>query len=414
LKYFKRWWVILLAVCFLAAAVYGVLLYTGAVKPLKKEPVAKAPPPPISVVAEVAKEADFKVYITGLGSVAPLNTVLVRTRVDGQLMGIFFKEGQAVKQGDLLAKIDSRPFEVQLTQAQGQMARDAELLKNAKLDLQRYRSLWEQDSIPKQQLDTQEALVRQYEGTVKVDQGAIDSARLQIEYCRITAPISGRIGLRLVDPGNMVRATDANGLIVITQLQPITVIFPIPEDQLPQVLARMKTGQRLLVEAFDREMKKKLATGVLMTVDNQIDSSTGTVRIKAGFKNDKDELFPNQFVNARLLVDTRKGATVIPVSAIQRGPRGAYVYVVKPDGTAAVRPVKIDGIQSGEAAIQSGLEAGENVVVDGTERLREGARVDVRPPSGGTKRGAEKSKPAPDTERKESAPPAGGGAQRGK
>jgi multidrug efflux system membrane fusion protein len=262
------------------------------------------------------------------------------------------------------------------------MARDRELLINAKLDVQRYRVLWEQDSIPKQQLDTQEALVRQYEGTVKSDQGAIDNAKLQLIYSRITAPIGGRIGLRLVDPGNMVHASDANGLVVITQIQPITVIFPIPEDQLPRVLAKLKAGVRLPVEAYDREMKQKLSTGYLLTVDNQIDPTTGTVRLKAVFANEKLELFPSQFVNAKLLVDSRHEATVVPASAIQRGPRGMYVYVVKADKTAEVRPVTIDEIQGGEASVKTGLSPGEFVVTDGTERLREGAKVELKSPGG--------------------------------
>jgi multidrug efflux system membrane fusion protein len=348
LKFYKRWWFLLLMAGILAIGIYAVLVMTGNIAPRKAVTAAKGPPPATSVVAEEAKKADFKVYITGLGSVTPLNTVVVRTRVDGQLMELLYKEGQIVKQGALLARIDPRPFEIQLAQAEGQMARDRELLINAKLDVQRYRVLWEQDSIPKQQLDTQEALVRQYEGTVKSDQGAIDNAKLQLIYSRITAPIGGRIGLRLVDPGNMVHASDANGLVVITQIQPITVIFPIPEDQLPRVLAKLKAGVRLPVEAYDREMKQKLSTGYLLTVDNQIDPTTGTVRLKAVFANEKLELFPSQFVNAKLLVDSRHEATVVPASAIQRGPRGMYVYVVKADKTAEVRPVTIDEIQGGD------------------------------------------------------------------
>jgi membrane fusion protein, multidrug efflux system len=278
----------------------------------------------------------------------------------------------------LLAIIDPRPFEVQLSQAEGQMARDQAFLKNAQIDLQRYRVLWQQDSISKQQLDTQEALVRQYEGAVKVDQGLIDSAKLQLVYCRITSPISGRIGLRLVDPGNMVRATDTSGLIVITQLQPMTVVFPIPEDSLPQVLRRFKTGSQLPVEAYDREQKERLATGSLMTIDNQIDTSTGTVKLKATFPNKQNELFPNQFVNVRLLVDIRRGATIVPSSSIQRGPQGTFVYVVKEDRTVSVRPVGVSEIQGGEASIKTGVLPGESVVTDGADRLREGAKVEPK------------------------------------
>ncbi|MDQ5986096.1 MAG: mulltidrug efflux system [Syntrophus sp. SKADARSKE-3] len=395
MKLYKRWWFLLLMAAILAVGIYAVLVMTGNIAPQKAAKAAKGPPPTMSVVAEEAKKADFNIYINGLGSVTALNTVVVRTRVDGQLMELLYKEGQIVKQGALLARIDPRPFEIQLAQAEGQMARDRELLINAKLDVQRYRVLWKQDSIPKQQLDTQEALVRQYEGTVKSDQGAIDNAKLQLIYSRITAPISGRVGLRLVDPGNMVHASDANGLVVITQIQPITVIFPIPEDQLPRVLAKLKAGVRLPVEAFDREMKQKLATGYLLTVDNQIDSTTGTVRLKAVFTNEKLELFPNQFVNAKLLVDSRRDATVVPASAIQRGPKGMYVYVVKADKTAEVRPVTIDEIQGGQASVKTGLSPGEFVVTDGTERLREGAKMELRPPVGnGNVNGPDKSSAA--------------------
>jgi multidrug efflux system membrane fusion protein len=263
------------------------------------------------------------------------------------------------------------------------MARDMAQLKNAQVDLERYRVLWEQDSIPKQQLDTQEALVRQLEGAIKTDQGQIDSAKLNLIYCQITAPVSGRVGLRLVDPGNIVHVADANGLVVITQLQPITVILSIPEDSLPQVLARLKTGERLPVEAYDREMRQRLAAGSLLAIDNQIDPNTGTVRLKAIFPNEKNELFPNQFVNARLLVEVRRGATVIPAPAIQRGPQGTFVYVVRADRTAAVRPLTVDEVQEGEASIKAGLSPGEFVVVDGADRLREGTRVELKAQSGG-------------------------------
>ena len=380
----RRWWIVLLAVCLIAIGAYVFFI--------KQEEAARkkqtSPAPGIQVVAVAAKKSDMGVYLTGLGSVTPVNTVTVKTRVDGQLMEVLFREGQVVRSGDLLAIVDPRPFEAQLTQAEGQMARDQALLKNAQLDLQRFRTLWEKAAIAKQQLDTQEALVHQYEGAVKADQGQIDNAKLQLVYCHITSPISGRVGLRLVDPGNIVHTSDVNGLVVITQLQPITVIFPIPEDSLPQVLARLKTGEPLPVEAYDREMRQRLAVGSLLTVDNQIDPATGTVRLKAIFPNEKNELFPNQFVNARLLVEVRRGATVVPASAIQRGPQGTFVYVVSADRTAAVRPLTVDEVQEGEASIKAGLSPGELVVVDGAGRLREGSRVELRAQSSGTPQNA--------------------------
>jgi multidrug efflux system membrane fusion protein len=375
----RHWWIVLLLLCLIGVGAY-VFFIKAQSRAAKQGQVPSTPG--IPVVAVEAKKTGFNVYITGLGSVTPVYTVTVRTRVDGQLMEVLYQEGQIVSSGELLARIDPRPFEVQLTQAEGQMARDVAQLKNAQLDMQRFQVLWEQDSVSKQQLDTQEALVRQLEGAIKTDQGQIDSAKLQLVYCKITAPISGRVGLRLVDPGNIVHASDVNGLVVITQLQPITVIFPIPEDSLPQVLARLKTGERLPVEAYDRELKQKLAVGSLLTVDNQIDPTTGTVRLKAIFPNEKNELFPNQVVNARLLVEVRREATVVPSPALQRGPQGTFVYVVKADRTVTVRPITVAEIQGGEASIKTGLSPGELVVVDGADRLREGTRVELRAQSG--------------------------------
>ncbi|MBI5589747.1 MAG: MdtA/MuxA family multidrug efflux RND transporter periplasmic adaptor subunit [Deltaproteobacteria bacterium] len=369
-----RWLVLILA----GILVFGTVLFQNKREVPGADSRSKPPAPGIPVSIAPARKADVGVYISGLGSVIPLSTVNVRSRVDGQLIEVHFLEGQSVNRGDLLATIDPRPFQVQLTQAQGQMVRDQELLKNARLDNQRYKQLWEQDSIPKQQLDTQEALVRQYEGAVKIDQGQIDSANLQLTYSRITAPASGRVGLRQVDPGNIVHASDANALVVITQLQPISVVFPIPEDNLPQVLDKLKNGARLQVEAYDREKKQKLATGTLLTVDNQIDPTTGTVKLKAVFPNRNNELFPNQFVNASLLVEVKVAAVVVPSAAIQRGPQGPFVYLVKPERTVSVQPVTLGVTQGDDTAITTGLALDDPVVVVGAEGLRDGSTVVVK------------------------------------
>jgi multidrug efflux system membrane fusion protein len=345
----------------------------------------------VPVVAVPATTADVGVLLDGLGSVTPVATVTVRSRIDGQLMRLNFKEGQLVREGDLLAEIDSRAAQVQLSTAEGQLARDQALLKNAQLDLERYRTLFKQDSIAKQQLDTQDALVRQYEATLKVDHASIESARLQLVYSRITAPVSGRIGLRQVDVGNIVRAGDANGIVVITQLQPITVVFSIPEDNLPPVMKKLQSGERLTATAFDRAGKTQLAAGMLITADNQIDPATGTVKLKAQFANEDLALFPNQFVNVRLLVDTRRGATVIPGSAVQRGTPGTFVYSVDPATRAvSVRKVTL-GPTQGELVSVEGISPGTLVVVDGADRLREGAVVemvvrDTSPPKEGPRR----------------------------
>ena len=386
---FKRWWFWIILLCLVAAGALFFRKYQHSAAPAAAAKAGgKAAALPTPVFVTPARRGDMNVYLTGLGSVTPLNNVTVRSRVDGQLMEVHFREGQNVTKGSLLATIDPRPFQVQLTQAEGQMARDREQLNNSRLDLERYRTLWKQDSIPRQQLDTQEALVRQNEGAVKVDQGQIDSARLQLTYSRITAPISGRIGLRLVDPGNMVHASDPGGLLTITQVQPIAVVFPIPEDSLPLVLRGMKGG-RLAVEAFDREMKQNLAAGELSTVDNQIDPTTGTVKLKAVFANRGGELFPNQFVNARLLLDVKKDAIIVPSAASQRSPQGAFAYVLKADRTVAMRPVKTGVSQGGETTVIEGLQVGEEVVVDGAERLRDGSKVEVKGPDQPGKGGAQ-------------------------
>jgi multidrug efflux system membrane fusion protein len=329
------------------------------------------------VVAAAARTGDIDVHLEGLGTVTPLRTATVRSRVEGQLMRVLFKEGEVVKEGQVLAEIDPRPFQVQLSQAEGQLARDQALLANARLDLDRYRTLFEQDSIAKQQVDTQASLVRQYEGAVKMDQAQVENAKLQLTYSRVTAPISGRLGLRQVDAGNVVRASDPSGLVVITQLTPITVVFTIPQDNLPSVMKRLQSGDRLEVDAYDREKRIKLAEGVLLTVDNQIDPTTGTVKLKAEFPNADGALFPNQFVNVRMLLDTKRAVTTVPTAAIQRSGQGTFVYAVTPEHAVVLRPVKLSAVDGDNAMVESGIAPGELVVVDGTDRLREGSQVEL-------------------------------------
>ncbi len=375
----QRGWVWLLAFVVLAIGVYFFFLQSEsnqtAALPGGKGG-ANAMERSLPVATSEARIGDIKLYRNGLGTVVPLNTVTVRTQVDGELRAVMFREGQMVKQGDLLAQIDPRAYQVQLAQAEGTMARDQALLRNAQADLVRYRTLFEQDSIARQQLDTQASLVRQYQGAIKADQAQVDSAKLQLTYSRITAPISGRLGLRQVDAGNVVRTGDANGIVVITQLQPIAVVFTLPEDNVSAVMNKLRAGETLSVEAYDRAGLARLASGTLLTVDNQIDPATGTVKLKAQFANDDSALFPNQFVNARLLLDVLRETVLIPAAAVQRGTQGSFVYVVGPDKTVTVRPVTLGPAEGETAAIASGLAAGEIVVIDGTDKLREGAKVE--------------------------------------
>ena len=337
---------------------------------------------PVPVAVAKARQGDIPVYLNGLGNVTAFYTVTLHSRVDGQLMNVAFQEGQSVKEGDLLAQIDPRPFQVQLEQAEGQMAHDQAMLKDAQLDLERYKTLLKQDAIPSQQLDTQAATVAQDEGQIKTDQAAIDNAKLQLTYCKIIAPISGRIGLRLVDPGNIVHASDSTGMLVITQVQPITVLFTIAEDSLPPVLRKLSAGATLPVQAINRDNSQKLDSGKLLTVDNQIDATTGTSRLKAVFPNQAFNLFPNQFVNIRLLVETRHDQVIVPSVAIQSGAQGKFVYVVKPDSTVEVRVVTPGIAEGNDTSIDKGLNVDEAVVVDGAEKLQPGGKVRVR--SGGS------------------------------
>jgi len=337
----------------------------------------------VPVVTATATRGDLPVFFNGLGNVTAFNTVTVRSRVDGQIVKISFVEGQYVKEGDSLIEIDPRPYQVQQEQAEGQLAKDQAQLHDAQIDYERYKQLYQEGVIAKQQLDTQQAAVGTSEGAIKADQAAIDSAKLQIVYCHITAPISGRIGLRLVDIGNIIHATDTNGLLVLTQLQPISVIFTLPQDQLPQVMAKMRQGT-LAVETYDRDNTTKLATGKLLTIDNQIDTTTGTYKLKAVFDNSKNELFPNQFVNVHLLVDTKKNIVLVPTTAILRGAQGTYVFAVASDNTVKVRNVTLAETTGGVTGITSGLGAGDVVVTDGQDKLQDGSKVEPRQGNGVT------------------------------
>ena len=327
------------------------------------------------VDAAKARKGDIGVYFNGLGSVTPIYTVTLKSRVDGQLMSLHYNEGDLVHKGDLLIEIDPRPFQVQLEQAEGLLTRDQANLANAKTDLARYETLLKQNAIPEQQLATQRATVAQIEGSIRSDQGQINAAKLNLVYCQIAAPITGRIGLRLVDPGNIIHASDANGLLVITQIQPISVIFTIAEDQLQAVLKRFNAGQRLRVDAYDRGMTRKIAQGTLTTIDNQIDPTTATLKLRATFENKDNALFPNQFVNARLLVEEKHGVTVVPTAGVQRNSQTTYVYLVKPDSSVTIRDVVVGAAEGSDSEIVSGLTPGDVIVMTGVDKLQEGSKV---------------------------------------
>lgn len=368
----KRWpWVVA------AGLVALVVLITCA---RDRQPARKGFPGadrPVPVLATAVRSGDLSLSLTGLGTVTPLATVTVRSRVDGQLVQVAFKEGQQVSQGQLLVQLDPRPFQVQLMQAEGQLAKDKAALENAQLDLARYRNLTRQGILAQQQLDAQSSQVDQIKAAIQADQATVASARLNLTYSRITAPIAGRVGLRLVDPGNIVHATDAGGIAVITPLAPMDVLFTVPADSIQRVLARMRQSHPPVVEAWDRDMTRCIAQGVLVAVDNQVDPATGTVKLKARFPNRDNALFPDQFVNAKLLVDTLHDARLIPTAALQRGPQGTYVYVVDADRKVALRPVAVEATEGDTTAIRTGLKAGELVVTDGMEKLRPGSRVSL-------------------------------------
>jgi multidrug efflux system membrane fusion protein len=373
-----RWWVWLLALAVLAYGAYRVR--KGMVAPQAATATAPGARPArdysaIPVVAAQATKGDIGVYFTGLGTVTPIYTVTIQSQIAGYLMQVFYKEGQIVHKGDPLVEIDPRPYEVMLENAQAGLLRDQANLDNARVDLKRYQTLVPLRAVPEQQLATQEALVKSDEGIVKTDQAQIDTAKLDLVYCHITAPITGRVGLRLVDPGNYVLPGQSTGLVVITQIQPITVIFTLPEDQLPPIEAKMRAGARLIVEAYDRDMTKKIAQGWLETIDNQIDPTTGTVKLRANFDNQGGALFPNQFVNCKLLVEEKHAVTLILTAAVQRNSQKTYVFLVKPDSTVTVRNIAVGTVEGDESEVTSGLAPGDDVVMTGVDRLQEGTKV---------------------------------------
>jgi multidrug efflux system membrane fusion protein len=329
----------------------------------------------VPVAAETATKGSIPVYLRGIGNVTPAATVALHSRVDGQIVNVHFTEGQFVHKDDLLVEIDPRPYEASLAQAQGQLAHDTALYNDDQVDYQRFLALYDKGLIPKQQLDSQAALVNEYEGAMASDNAAITTAKLNVAYSHVTAPISGRIGLRLVDPGNIVHANDANGLAIITQVQPIAVLFSLPQDSLQQVYTQLRAGRHPEVAAFDSASATQLAVGSLLTIDDAIDSATGTFRCKAMFENTDNALFPNQFVNVRMVIGYADGVAIVPPSAIQHGPQGTYVFVISPANTVSVRPVTIAVTEGNQVGVSSGLQAGDKVVVDGADKLQDGTRV---------------------------------------
>jgi multidrug efflux system membrane fusion protein len=351
----------------------------------KQSRAQAAGPHAVSVAVAKVQKQDVPVYLVGLGSVTAFYTANIKSRVDGQIMRVNFQEGQTVKEGDLLILIDPRPYQVQLEQMQAQLFKDQASLRDARLNLDRYTTLIPSGSIAQQQVDTQKSTVDQLDGQVRTDQAQIDNAKLQLVYCHITSPFTGRVGLRQVDPGNIVHAADTNPMLILTQLQPIAVIFTLPEDQLPEVADHMKNST-LLVEAYSRDDQTKLATGKLQTIDNQIDQTTGTAKLKAVFDNKDNKLWPNQFVNANLLLETRKNSTVLPTAALLRGPQGTFVYLAKPNKTVEARSVTVSLTEGNTTIVTAGLNPGDTVVTDGQDKLQDGSTIEPRngaPASGG-------------------------------
>ncbi|MBR0937515.1 MdtA/MuxA family multidrug efflux RND transporter periplasmic adaptor subunit [Bradyrhizobium jicamae] len=336
---------------------------------------------PMSIVPETVGKGDIGINLNALGTVTSLATVTIKSQISGYLQNIDFKEGDEVKKGDLIAEIDPRPYQATLAQAKGQLARDEAQLKGAQVDLTRYQNLAAQNAVPHQQLDTQIALVGQYQGTVEADRASVQSAEVNLQYCHIVSPINGRVGLRQVDLGNYVTAGDATGLVVITQLEPISVLFTLPEDNLQAVAKRLREGAVLPTAAYDRSGTNKLASGLLQTFDSQIDQTTGTIKLRAQFDNQPRTLYPNQFVNIRLLLDTHKDVTTMSTAGIQRGVPGTFVYLVNADSTVSVRPVKLGVTDGDRVEVISGLSPGDRIVIDGADKLREGAKVVVRNPA---------------------------------
>ena len=380
-----RRWIVLLTVLLLGYA--GWRIFT------RSAPATEAQAPAggrgrmalaeVPVVAATAREGDIGVYVSALGTVTPVYTVTVTSRVQGQIMEVHYREGQDVNKGDPLIDIDPRPYQAALTQAEGTLAHDQALLTEARIDLERYQAAYSRNAIAKQQVDDQEQLVKQYEGTVKNDEGVVENARVNLVYCHITSPIDGRVGLRLVDPGNIVQANSSTSLLVVTQLHPITVIFNVAEDFLGEIQSQLRRDRNMEVDVFDRAVQKKLATGKLLTIDNQIDPSTGTVKLRAIFDNRELTLFPNQFVNAKLLVSTEHNATLVPTPAVQRNSQGTYVYVIGSDMKASIHPVT-EGTTDGNTTAVQGIKPGDLVATDGFDKLQDGAKVHIR----GSKSGA--------------------------